>query len=689
MHDSFKDLLNISNDSSADFFRNLVEEMPGGFFIYRADGKEEILEINKAALKIFGCDNNEEFIRLTGGTFRGMVHPDDLERVENSISYQIAHSANNLDHVEYRIKQKDGSTRWITDYGRFARLENVGDIYYVFIADDTERMKRRMSELEAMNSELAEISARESRYRKAILFDAIFFFEIDLTEDRFITAITHTDNIHAFDMFDSVKGGKKTRFSDFIAFSSKGMNQWEPKEYIRFFDRDRLINCCENGEFEQCYECHATDNLGRRRVLQYIALLGKSDEGKVSALIMAKDITERSEKHKLLQMSLRQAQAANIAKSTFLSNMSHDIKTPLNAILGFADLIRLYPDNSSAAAEYAEKIRLSGNQLLTILNEALEVARMESGKAMLAETECHLVDLLAEVEKAVIPEMNLKSIHFTVDKSQISHFSVYIDVLRTKEMLCQLLDNAAKYTEQGGEVTLTVKEEIHSGSYGKYIFTVRDNGIGISEEFMDRLFEPFARESNTTLSGVPGSGLGLAVVKNLVDLMGGKINVKSTLGKGAEFKVTVVLKLLEKSIPAGHGENPEIPLRGKRLLLVEDNEINSEIAEALLTEEGFIVETVSDGDLAVEAVKNAGAGYFDFVLMDIQMPRMNGYEATIAIRSLKDKKLANIPIIALSANTYAEDHKMSVQSGMDAHASKPLDIEKLKETIKSVLEKRK
>lgn len=688
MHDTFKDLLKISNDNSENFFRHLVDEMPGGFFIYRADGKEEILEINNAALKIFGCDDYDEFKELTGGTFRGMVHPDDLERVESSISYQITNSVNNLDYVEYRIKQKDGSTRWITDYGRFAQLENIGNIYYVFIADDTERMKRRMSDLESINSELMEASERESRYRKAILFDAIFFFEINLTEDTFITAITHMGDVQAFDMFDSVSGGENTGFSDFIAFSSKGMNQSEPNEYIRFFDRKRLIECCENGEPEQCYECHATDNLGRRRVLQYIALLGKSTENTVTALIMAKDITERAEKQRLLQMSLRQAQAANIAKSAFLSNMSHDIKTPLNAILGFAELIRLHPSDADAAEEYAEKIKLSGNQLLTILNEALEVTRMESGKAMLAETECHLVDLLAEVEKAVIPEMNAKSIRFTVDKSQITHFSVYIDVLRTKEMLCQLLDNAAKYTEQGGKVSLTVKEDIHSGSYGKYIFTVQDNGIGISEEFMDRLFEPFARESNTTRSGILGSGLGLAVVKNLVDLMGGKIKVKSTPGVGTKFTITVVLKLLERNAAAGHDGESEMSLKGKRLLLVEDNEINSEIAEALLTEEGFKVETVSDGDLAVEAVKNSEPGYFDFVLMDIQMPKMNGYEATMAIRSLKNKPLANIPIIALSANTYAEDHKMSVQSGMDAHASKPLDMEKLKETVRNVLGKR-
>ncbi len=686
MHDSFKDLMNISAESSDEFFRKLVEEMPGGFFIYRADGKEEILHINKAALKIFGCENIRDFERLTGGTFRGMVHPDDLERVENSISYQIANSVNNLDYVEYRIRQLDGSTRWVTDYGRFAHIEEVGDIYYVFISDDTERMKKRLSDLESINSELVKVSARERQYRKAILYDAIFFFEIDLICDRFITAITHVEDVHSFDLFDSVNTGGETRFSDFIVFSAKGQN--DPEEYIRFFDKDRLIHCCKEGTLEQSYECQASDNLGRRRLLQYVALLGKSDDGNISALIMAKDITAQAEKQKLLQMSLRQAQAANIAKSTFLSNMSHDIKTPLNAILGFADLIKLHLGDSAAIEEYTEKIKLSGNQLLNILNEALEVTRMESGKAILAETECHLVDLLAEVEKAVLPEMNSKSIQFTVDKSHITHFSVYIDVLRTKEMLCQLLDNAVKYNNNSGKVTLTVREDVHSGGYGKYSFIVEDNGCGISDEFMERIFDPFSRENNTTKSGVAGSGLGLAVVKNLVDLMGGDITVESRVGEGSRFSVTVVLKKLEKNIPVNPAPTREISLNGKRLLLAEDNVINCEIAEALLTAEGFIVETAGDGDQAVEALQKAGAGYFDFILMDIQMPRMNGYEATMAIRALKDKALADIPIIALSANTYAEDQKMSIQSGMDAHASKPLNMMQLKEIIKTVLERR-
>lgn len=687
MEDSINELMRIAGTSSAEFFRDFVEEMPGGFFIYRADGNEDILHVNRALLKIFGCDSTEEFSVLTGNSFKGMVHKEDLERVEKSIAFQVSNNKDHLDYVEYRINRKDGSERWVEDYGHFVRTE-LGGIFYVFIVDNTDRMKKRMSDLETINNELVRISARESQYRKAILYDALFFFEISLTEDKFITAVTQTHDGQMFDVFDSVSSSGETRFSDFINFSSKRINQSEPNEYKSFFDIKRLMGCFDNGELEQTYDSWAMDSLGRKRLLHYVVLLGENVDGCVTALVMAKDITEQIERQKLLQVSLRQAQAANIAKSTFLSNMSHDIRTPLNAILGFTDLIRMHIDEQDKTADYLEKIKLSGNQLLTIVNEALEVTRMESGKAVLAETECHLVDLLAEVEKAVLPQMSAKSLRFTVDKSSVTHFSVYVDIIRTKEILCQLLDNAAKYTGTHGRVSLTVREESVSGGYGKYIFEVEDNGIGISEEFMEHMFEPFTRENNTTKSGVPGSGLGMAVVRSLVDLMDGSIDVKSKPGEGSKFTVTLVLKQLEKDIGAlSEAPHEPIVLKGRRLLLVEDNEINSEIAQALLSEEGFVVEAASDGDVAVEMIKDREADYYDLVLMDIQMPRMNGYEASRAIRALGGQR-ADVPIIALSANTYAEDQKKSIEAGMDGHSPKPIDMVSLQALIKEVLERK-
>lgn len=687
MEDDIREFMKNFDECPTDLLRDIVEDMPGGFFIYRADGNEEILHVNKATLEIFGCESREEFSELTGGSFKGMVLADDLDRVEKSIAYQIANNKNHLDFVEYRINHKDGTEHWVEDYGHFIRTGS-GGIFYVFISDNTDRMKKRMNELETINNKLVRISAREGQYRKAILYDALFFFEICLTEDKFITAVTQTYDGQMFDVFDSVNASAETSFSDFISFSSKRINQNEPNEYEGFFDIKRLMSCYDSGELEQTYDSWAVDALGRKRLLHYVVLLGEGGDGRVTALVMAKDITEQIERQKLLQVSLRQAQAANIAKSTFLSNMSHDIRTPLNAILGFTDLIRMHIDEQDKTAEYLEKIKLSGNQLLTIVNEALEVTRMESGKAVLAETECHLVDLLAEVEKAVLPEMSAKSLHFTVDKSEVTHFSVYIDIIRTKEILCQLLDNAAKYTNARGRVTLTVREETVSGGYGKYSFTVEDNGIGISEQFMEHMFEPFAREKNSTKSGVLGSGLGMAVVRSLVELMDGRIEVESKQGEGSRFTVTVVLKHLEKDIGALSTERAEpVSLKGRRLLLVEDNEINCEIAQALLTEEGFAVETASDGDVAVEMIKSREEGYYDFVLMDIQMPRMNGYEAARAIRELGGRRAA-VPIIALSANTYAEDRKKSIEAGMDAHAPKPIDMVSLQSLIKEVLERK-
>lgn len=693
MEKGFEQYSEALGEGSKEFFRDMVERMPGGFFVYRADDSEELLYVNMATLRIFGCENRGEFDELTGGTFRGMVHPKDLEEIEKSIAAQIAENTDDTDYVEYRIKQKDGSTRWVTDYGHLAHTEELGDIFCVFISDDTERMKERMDRLERMNDALVRVSARESRYRKAILYDALFFYEVGLTDDKLITAVTRTreaDALPVSDLFNSSGNLEGACYSGFIRRAAELIDPADTESYLTFFDTARLIRCCENGELEQIYDRRAEDNLGRSRLIRYVVLLGESvTDGGIVALITVKDITEQNEHRRLLRESLQQARAAEIAKSTFLANMSHDIKTPLNAILGFIDLIKLHIEDKEKIGEYLEKIRVSGNQLLNIASEALEVTRMESGKASLAETEGSLSEMLAEVGKTFLPEMDARGLHFKIDSSGVLRNAVFADLIRIKEILGKLLDNAAKYTEPGGFVSLRVSEEANAGGFGRYVFTVEDTGCGISEEFMERLFEPFARASNTTESGVAGSGLGLAVVKNLVDLMEGDIKVVSRVGEGSRFTVTVVLRQLDGGTAAFPALTPpHILLKGKRVLLVEDNEINSEIAEALLTENGFIVETASDGDIAVETVKNSEPGDFDLVLMDIQMPRMNGYEATRAIRALPEPTLARIPIIALSANTYAEDRKKAIDAGMDEHAPKPIDMARLMEVISSVLKRR-
>lgn len=692
MENSRLEFIKALRENSDDFFLDFVEKMPGGFFAYRADESEEILHLNRAALKIFGCDTLQEFVGLTGNTFRGMVHPDDIDNVEKSIAEQIAQSAEKTDYVEYRIKQRDGSTRWIADYGRFTDTESFGNVFYVFIADSTERMLKRMERLESANKALLQISVRESQYRKAILYDALFFYEVNLSENRFITAVTQNGDNNIFPVSDLIrsKGNfDETSYTDFIAASKELVPPDDRSDYLEFFDLERLMKCCENGELEQAYERSVDDKFEKQHLLHYVVLLGKSAaEGTIGALIIVKDITEQAYRRRLLSDTLRQAQTAAIAKNTFLANMSHDIKTPLNAILGFADLIKNHIDDREKTREYIEKIRVSGDQLLTIVSEALEVTRMESGKAALAETEGSLDKMLDEVEKAIIPQMNAKALRFETNRTGIAHPNVLADFIRLNEVLLQLLDNAAKYTENGGRVSFSAEEQHYSAGFGKYVFTVEDTGCGISEEFAEHLFEPFARENNTTQSGIPGSGLGMTVVKNILDLMGGNISVKSRPNEGTRFTVTVTLKQLENSETRSAAKlKRHVTLEGLRILLVEDNEINCEIAKELLCTEGFVVETASDGDVAVETVKNSVEGYYDIILMDIQMPRMNGYDATRAIRALGGAN-ANIPIIALSANTYAEDKKKSIESGMDAHAPKPLNMGYLLSLIADVLGRR-
>ncbi len=671
--------------------KQMTEGMPGGFFIYHADGDEELIYINSAVLRIFGCKTEEEFVELTGFTFRGMVYPEDLEEVESSIVQQIENSVYDLDYVEYRIVQKDGSVRWIEDYGHFMHTEMYGDIFYVFIEDATERLKKRMTELEEINDELRNIYARESQYKKAILYDADIFLEVNLTKDEFISASMQLSDGQTQDFFGHTSIPPFQKYSEYVEFLKDKIDTSEQDAISRFFDCERLIRCYAEGELEQTHDSWVVDSLGRRRLCHFIFLLGKNEyTNDVITLSITKDVTVQLERQNLLKSALQQAQNANIARNSFLSNMSHDIRTPLNAIIGYTELAKNHKSNPDKVEYYMDKIRMSGEQLLAILNASLEITRMESGKAKLVESMCLLEELLSEVEERMKPLMDSKSIDFTVDKSEIWHFAVIADDMRIQEILIQLLDNAVKYTNPGGKITLSVIEtDMKLRNYSKYQFIVEDNGKGISEEFKKEMFDPFMRENNTTKSGVLGTGLGLAVVKNLVDMMEGSIEVESEVGRGSKFTVSLLLKISEEHAVDKQTEPVHIlddqDLKGKRLLLVEDNDINCEIAQELLESQGYIVETAKDGSVALEKIKDSEPGYYTLVLMDIQMPVMDGYEATVAIRKLENRELAQIPIVALSANAFAEDYKKSFESGMNAHFPKPINMEELQEMIRNVL----
>jgi len=680
----------ILNEESLPILKYIAEEMPGGFFIYHADGNEELIYCNKAMLRIFGCDTMEEFKELTGNSFKGIVHPQDYEQVEKSIWQQISQSSYDLDYVEYRIIQKNGNIRTIQDYGHFRKTQQYGDIFFVFIDDATERIRKRIEDLEEINMQLQNAYIREFQYKKAILYDAISFVEINVTKNEFMTMPVQVVNGQIKNLFEVMKYPKFTKYSEYIDYWLAHADLENEEACKNFFSVKQLMQCYEIGELEQTFQSRVIDIFGRKRLYRYIFLLGKNENNNdIFALFITKDITEQVEKQKLFEMTLRQANVANIARQTFLSDMSHDIRTPLNSIIGFTQLIQSHKYSEDKLYDYIKKIQQSSDQLLKIVTESLEVTRMESGKAVLSEVLCNISEIMDSLEKLFAPEFAKKDIAFYVKKDDVRHANIVGDIVRIHEMIGQLIDNALKYTHKGGTVVLSVKElEQYSKNMGNFQFRVWDNGVGISQAFQKHLFEPFEREYNSTSSGVFGSGLGLVVVKNILDMMGGTIEVESNVGKGSVFTITIPLTL-QKTPNNGkdtkHSALNLKQLKGIRVLLVEDNEINMEIAQELLQDCGFITDKAENGLIALNKVEGSPSGTYNVILMDIQMPVMNGYEATRAIRKLKDSKKANIPIIAVSANAFAEDQEASRICGMNAHCPKPLDIGYLKEIIGQVL----
>lgn len=668
----------------------ISEGMPGGFFIYHADGDEELIYINGAMLRIFGCDTVEEFKKLTGYTFKGLVHPEDIEAVETSVRTQIEHSKDDLDYVEYRIIRKDGKVRWVEDYGHFIHTEEYGDIFYVFIEDATERMQKRMTELERVNEALYESMLREDYYKRALLRDAVSFVEINLTRDEFISASMLDEEGRVQNLFNFMGITPFEKYSDFTRFWADFTETDELDGYYRFFDIERLIRSFEAGEREQTYDTWVLDMYGRKRLCHYMFFLDRNEHtGDVVTLSVARDITEQVERQALLKSALRQAETERLARNTFFANMSHDIRTPLNAIIGYAELLKSYVGDPGKVGECIENIHLSGEELLSVFNEFLRDNLSEPSRAELTESEYHLGELLREVEKNAERPIKAKHISFRMDKKDIKHVSVDVDYIRLREILNQLLDNAVKYTPPEGEVRLAVRES-ESGVKGRgiYQFIVSDNGCGIPAERLEEIFQPVKPEKTAVYNGMPG--VGLAVVRSYVEMMGGTVSVESELGKGSVFTVALPLKypvggsFIEQE--SGAHDAPDAWGKQVRILLAEDNGINREIEAELLKNQGYAVETACDGLSAYEMMKASEPGYYELVLLDIEMPGMSGYETAKAIRRLENESLAGVPIIALSSDVLEADRQRSLEAGMNAHFPKPIDIEALQELIGGILE---
>ena len=419
-----------------------------------------------------------------------------------------------------------------------------------------------------------------------------------------------------------------------------------------------------------------------------LVLLQKARKAEAVAKLAANDTQKLNDK---LEIALKKAETASLAKTRFLNNMSHDIRTPMNAILGYAQLMKdeLKGKDLPETSEHLKKLQQSGSLLLSIINNVLDMAQIESGKMEIDENYARIEDIrqtLFEIFEDEAKKKNLE-LHYTIN---IEHEHILTDITKVKEIFVNILSNAIKYTPSGGSVMLNI-DELACDEPGYMIVrtSVSDTGIGMSRDYLTKIFDAFTRERNTTKSKITGSGLGMSIVKKYVDLLGGTIDVESEFGKGSTFTVTLKYRIADESYYVkNNAENPETCseiLEGKNILLAEDNDLNAEIAEVILERAGLKIERVEDGIQCVNRIMKMPAGTYDMILMDIQMPQMDGYKATRVIRRLPDKDKACIPIVAMTANAFEEDKRKAIAAGMNGHIAKPIQVDKLLSTLKTIL----
>lgn len=520
-----------------------------------------------------------------------------------------------------------------------------------------------------------------------------------LGKEYFSVLLLELDSGQIFSYREVGENGK--RIADFCR---KYGNQWcellpayadeivtdESRE--NFLDQLSLDALCSNqDDFSMTYEFKTGDRIIYHQTR--IAYVYKKDRSRV-AVIGTRNIDDLIKKERMQEAKLKEAyilaENANKAKTDFLNNMSHDIRTPMNVILGYNELMKQYLTDP-ILVDYQNKIEQSGKLLLSIINNVLDMARIESGKMVVEERAEQIGLVVEEIESVFESSAQEKNIVFTTSVD-VDHTHVLWDGFKVREILMNLVGNAFKYTPDGGHIAIDVKElDCARSGYMRIQTQIKDTGIGMSEGYLPTLFDSFSREYNTTIGKVSGTGLGMAIVKNLVDMMDGDICVKSKLGEGTCFTLTFEHRIADENSIEWNQEldvlDEKSILEGKRVLFVEDNELNAEIAMVLLEQSGLVLDRVEDGLACMNRLSEVDADLYDLILMDIQMPNMNGYEATRRIRQFENVKKASIPILAMTANAFEEDKKMAIEAGMNGHISKPIDVNVLEKQIINIFKK--
>lgn len=483
----------------------------------------------------------------------------------------------------------------------------------------------------------------------------------------------------------------KSFYDSIASFAENIVSEGSREQFKEFFAKENILNNLGNGSSSTLTFISDIDGVERYNQAKIVRI--PEESGQTRQVIVAFSdadafIREQQQIQQELLVQRSKAEAASKAKTDFLFNMSHDIRTPMNAIIGFTNMAIKEADNPDKVRKCLQNVRLSGNMLLSLINDILDMSRIESGKVNITPVHADMETIFENIQSVMANLAATKDIGLSFDVSGIRDRYVYADKARVDRILVNLVSNAIKYTEGSGTVQVRCEQtESSDPDCGIYRFTVKDNGIGMSEEFQKQMFEAFAREDNSTVRSIQGTGLGLSLVKKLSDIMGGSISCDSKLGIGSEFTVTLPFKLREKDAAEAESAdavcNYDIHADGKRVLLVEDNELNREITTYILEDKGMVIESASDGAEAVRMISEKGPDQYDLILMDIQMPVMNGFEAAAQIREMYPD--SRIPIIALSANAFEEDRQKSRDSGMNGHISKPINTSELDAVLSNVL----
>jgi len=652
--------------------KTVAETIHGGFKIGKMDKYYTFTYISEQLANMLGY-TVPEMMEISGGSMAGLV---DIEEAKRVIPDGLAQAARGEVYtMNYKMRCKDGSWKHVQERGCVIKAEGSEDETRSVIVDVDEmvQVEEALKRAEKSRKELAE-------YNDIISNAGLGVWFVTFTPGK-------PNQLYGNEKFYELIGidGDSMSREDLHELFA---NSIAPEDVPIF---GAAIEKMKTGQFAEAlyrwkhptkgYLYNRCGGTGVQLPDGSFCLSGY--HGDATEIVM-----NEKKQEALLKDALVAAEESNRAKTAFLNNMSHDIRTPMNAILGFATLMEKECDHPEKVREYLKKLKGSGDFLLSLINNVLEMARIESGKADLNEQPTYLAgntDTTMNLFDTALKDRNLK----LTSSMSVQHQYVYCDMVKVREVIINLISNAIKYSKVNGRIdTFMTEIPCSREGYAAYEFVVQDDGIGMSKEYMPHVFDSFVRERNFTESKIVGTGLGLPIVKKLVELMGGAITVESEEGKGSKFTFVLEHRLCtEEEFNKAHGEveSVNVDLKGKRILLAEDNDLNAEIAITLLVDAGFKVERAVDGVVCVDMLKESSAGYYDFILMDIQMPNMDGYEATRVIRNLQDETLKNIPIVAMTANAFDEDRRNALKAGMNGHVAKPINMNTLIKAVSEAL----